>query len=454
VVRLDISRATGWTAAVEPGGALIVFGLALALWSQGAYHWPAQLIVALVLAVGVLFLPRQMTVSRTDLPVVLTAAGLAGWAVVNGVLTSRFAGGVGYGLLIAGVVVLVCACRRLRGRARTHLLGGLITACCLVAALGWFGVVAHHQPLGFVSPGLWRASSTLTYPNATAALLATAALVCLAVRTRAADGRWLGVAATALVAGLAATMSRAGLLAFAVGVVVLLVRIGWRPVGRAALAPLAGAAIAVAGLLPAATADAPTPSTVGLAVGAAVFGLTVGSRRTTTPLLLLVPFAGFAVPGIGNLGSRFTLDSPDRWGSIRSAWQVFAEHPIAGVGPGLDRLLLERAEGGASVFRYAHNEYLQVLAELGAVGGVLLFAVLLAVLRDLHRSRRPTGALGAGVLAGVAALVVHAGFDFVWHIPAVPLCAAVLIGLATPARHAGPCRAITTCSSTENERKN
>jgi hypothetical protein len=32
----------------------------------------------------------------------------------------------------------------------------------------------------------------------------------------------------------------------------------------------------------------------------------------------------------------------------------------------------------------------------------------------------------------MAALVVHAGFDFVWHIPAILLFTAALIGLALP----------------------
>lgn len=241
-------------------------------------------------------------------------------------------------------------------------------------------VVGHHEPWGFESPGLWRASSTLTYPNATAALLAVAGL---AVRTRDPGARWFGVAVTALVTGLAATLSRAGLLGFCVGVVLLAVLLGWRPVLRAALAPLAGAAVATAGLLPSVVGSDPTASTVVLATVGAVAGLVVGGLRTTSGLLALVPLAGagtaVVVAATGALGSRFTVDSPDRWASIRAAWQVFTEHPLTGAGPGLDRLVLERAEGGTGTFRYAHNEYLQVLAELGLVGGVLLIAFLAAV---------------------------------------------------------------------------
>lgn len=226
----------------------------------------AQLVVALILFAGVLLLPRAPAFGRADVPVALAAAGLAGWAVVDGVVKHEPAAGVRYALLIAGVLLFSGCCRQLRDSARTDLVRGLITVCCLVAALGWVGVVVHHWTWGFESPGLWRASSTLTYPNATAALLAVAGLVCLAVRTRDPAGRWLGVAATALFTGLAATLSRAGLLGFCVGVVVPVVGVGWRPVLRSALAPMLGTAVAMAGLLPSITAATPTVTTISLAV--------------------------------------------------------------------------------------------------------------------------------------------------------------------------------------------
>jgi O-antigen ligase len=444
--------------AVEPSVIVIVAGLALALYLQGAYYGPTQLVVGLVLFGGVFLLPRAPTFTREDLPVALCAAGLIGWALADGVLTHAPAGGGRYALLIAGVLLFAGTCRQLRGRARHDLLSGLIMICCLLAALGWVGVVGHHPPWGFESPGLWRASSTLTYPNATAALLAVVALVCLAVRTRDPGARWLGVAATALTTGLAATLSRAGVLGFGVGVVVLVVSIGWRPVARAALAPMAGAAIAMAGLLPSITADAPTPATIGLAAAGALAGLGVGSRTPASPFLLLVPAAAIAVviltPHAEDLGSRFTFDSPDRWESIQTAWQVFTHHPLTGAGPGLDRLVLEHTQGGTDIFQYAHNEYLQVLAELGAIGGVLLAAFLFVVIRSVHRSRSSTGALAAGVLAGIAALVVHAGFDFVWHVPAIPLFAAALIGLAAPEHPTGPHLTTTRSLNRETERNN
>jgi O-antigen ligase len=451
-----IARAVRRLMAVDPSVAVIVFGLALALYLQGAYYGWAQLVVAVVLFAGVLLLPRGPVFGREDLPVALAVGGFAGWAVVDGLVKHEPAAGVRYALLIAGLLVFAGCCRELRGGARTDLVRGLIVICGLVAALGWVGVVIHHPTWGYAGPGLWRASSTLTYPNATAALLAVAGLVCLAIRARDSGGRWLGIAATALITGLAATLSRAGLLAFGVGAVVLVVGLGWRPVVRAALAPLVGSAVAMAGLLPSITADTPTVATVGLAVAAALAGVGIGSLAGTSRLVVLAPVAGVGVVAIAvvSVGSRFSFDSPDRWDSIRAAWRLFTENPLTGAGPGLTRLTIERTQGGAGIYRYVHNEYVQVLTELGVIGGVLLVVFLFTVVRRLHRPQPSAYALGFGVLAGVVALVVHAGFDFVWHIPAVPLVVAALIGLALPEPQADQDEDATDAPQKETERSN
>ncbi len=453
-----IARAIRRLLAVQPGVAVITVGLALAMYLQGAYHGRAQLAVALILLAGVLLLPRAPAFGREDVPIAFAAAALAGWAVVDGVVKHDPAAGGRYALLIVGAVLFSGCCRQLRGNARTDLVSGLIIACSAVAALGWAGVVAHHRTWGFESPGLWRASSTLTYPNATAALLAVAALVCLAVRTRDSGTRWLGVAATALITGLAATASRAGLLGFGVGAVVVIMGVGWRPVVRSAMAPLLGSAVATAGLLPSITADTPTTITIGLAVAGALAGVCIGSLTAAPRLLLLAPLIGVAVaiiaPHTAALGSRFSFDSPDRWDSIRAAWRLFAENPMTGAGPGLTRLVVERTRGGTGVYRYAHNEYLQVLAELGAIGGAVLVAFLFIVIRHLYRPQPSAYAFGVGVLAGMVALVVHAGFDFVWHIPAIPLYMAALIGLASPQPQADLNATASSSPHKESERSN
>ena len=93
--------------------------------------------------------------------------------------------------------------------------------------------------------------------------------------------------------------------------------------------------------------------------------------------------------------------------------------------------------------QYVHDEYLQVLVELGFVGLTLLLSVLvgsgLLVRRAMRRDRRH--ALPAAVAAATAAVAVHGGFDFVWHVPVVPLVFAALLGLLTEPALPDPRRA-------------
>jgi 4-amino-4-deoxy-L-arabinose transferase-like glycosyltransferase len=82
------------------------------------------------------------------------------------------------------------------------------------------------------------------------------------------------------------------------------------------------------------------------------------------------------------------------------------------------------------VQQYVHDEYIQVLAEVGAIGAALLAAVIAGIARLLWRSRPRAPVLWAGVLGACAAAAVGAGFDFVWHVPVVLLTVAALVGLA------------------------
>lgn len=426
-----IRRARG----VEPGVVLLVAGLALACYLQGAFYPRSQLLVAAPLVVGALLAPAMPVFTRRDLPITLTAAGLAGWAVLDGLLTGHLVSGLHYVLLIAGVLGLAGACRQLSGAARDTLVNGLIVLCCAVAALGWLGVVAFHRTWGFASDGLWRASSTLTYPNATAAVLAMGALVCLALRRDHPTARWLGGAAALLVLGLAATLSRAGLAGLGIGLLLIGLGIGWRPLAHSAVGPLLGALVGIAGSLPAIITPTPTVFTIAVAVLSAVLGFVVGWHAGCTRLTLAILAAALVAALVvlsGRLASRFTLDSPDRWGSFQAAWDLFLRHPVTGAGPGIDQLVLARPTGGLSVYRFVHNEYLQVLAELGVLGVVLVVGFLVLVMRRLWVDRLAAGALGIGGVAALAALAMHAGFDFVWHIPAVPLLGAAFVGVAMP----------------------
>jgi O-antigen ligase len=422
----------------SPWGAPLLLGaLSVALLSQGAYYPRTQLVVAGLLAAALLVRSEWGVLSGNRF-VLAPAAGLAGWVVTDAALHSKLLTAVPYLALLAGMLVVLGTCARLDTAARDLVLTGLLGCGVLLALLGWLGLALHLSRWTWQGQGLWRASSTLTYPNATAVLLAMLALVTLARLTQTPRSSFLALSATVLLVGLAATLSRAGMLALAVGVLVLAVARGPGMLARAGWGSAFGAAVAALGLVPAMTASGPRPVPAGVALAAGL-AISAGAPAVRWGRGAAAGLAGLAlvasVPGWAGVtaitGVRLTVDDPERAASFSAALRAFGNSPLIGAGPDLPTLTWSSGTG-TSVYRYAHNEYLQVLAELGIVGGVLLATMLATVLGRLWRSCRAGGAASAGALAAVTALAVHAGFDFIWHIPAIPLVAAALIGLASP----------------------
>jgi O-Antigen ligase len=437
--------AAGWA------GLLLLAAVAAGLLGQGAFYarvrWYLGVLVAAAAVLALVAWPPTRDDAR--LPPVLAALALAAWAVVDAALLGVPAAGAGSALLPLAVVAVLLVCRRLGEEDREVLLLGVVGIGLLVALTGWLGVAGRVGSWAWLGDGLWRASSTLTYPNAAAAVLVPVALLVLARLTDAPRNLPLTLAATGLLTGAGATMSRAAALALAVGLVVLAVLRGAGRTARAALGPCAGALVALACLVPSMPdAEPPRPALAlaGLCAGLALAAVLARLRRWAAVTLVL----GGALVGcvaaasvIGGAGAatrlvaetRITLASPDRSGAVGAALRVAAEHPITGTGPGQADLRSRGASGGTRIFTYAHNEYVQVAAELGLVGLALLAALLAALARLLWRTRPagPAGAGWAGVVAAAAAFAVHSGFDFVWHLPAVVLAVTLLAGAILPA---------------------
>ncbi len=125
----------------------------------------------------------------------------------------------------------------------------------------------------------------------------------------------------------------------------------------------------------------------------------------------------------------FSLSSNGRLDTWESALKDARAHPALGSGAGtFERWWLENRDVGLKV-RDAHNLYVETLAELGPVGLAALFAIVVLPLVAAIRARR--NPLVAPALAGFVALVVHAGVDWDWEVPAVMIagltCAGVLL---------------------------
>jgi tetratricopeptide (TPR) repeat protein/O-antigen ligase len=168
-------------------------------------------------------------------------------------------------------------------------------------------------------------------------------------------------------------------------------------------------------------------------------------RRTALPVLLAVAgaLAYAAWVGIEAVVSRFEAVMREpvadlRWRVWEAALRIVGEAPLLGIGLGAfeDGFLPHRPVEvpGDLVVDYAHNDFVQLLAETGMVGllvGLWALAVLLGGSLLRWRARRDPFVRGL-VLGGVGAVVavlVHSAVDFGLHLPANALLAALVVGL-------------------------
>ena len=161
-------------------------------------------------------------------------------------------------------------------------------------------------------------------------------------------------------------------------------------------------------------------------------------------LVVILAIALVSWLGIGRALERFEsyknleVSEGRRLGMLHGTWRIFLDHPVAGTGLGtLQEVfpLYETTYDGLIV-NHSHNDYAELLAETGAVGGLcgLTFLALLAwagwknliAERDAMRL-----ALHAGALVACFGLLVHATVDFNFHIPSNALVFLLQAALAT-----------------------
>jgi len=110
------------------------------------------------------------------------------------------------------------------------------------------------------------------------------------------------------------------------------------------------------------------------------------------------------------------------------ALDIIEDSPLTGLGPGSFGLESPTARSDPDA-RWAHNEFLQLGAETGVIGLLLLLAVVLWAFVGLMigRGHPVTTALAASALA---ALAIQASVDYVLRFPGLPLVTAALVGSA------------------------
>lgn len=396
-------------------------GLALAAYGS-RYGAPATWIAAL-LCVALAARPLGPGgVALAASPLSLAVGGFAAWlAVSNVAFNASYNPAAQYhaAFLVAGLVLG----RRAAGESAALLLRvALVFACGLAAWAAWQRV-----------QGVARPTAAFETPATLATVLNLCLLPAIVCAVSLRSSRWL-LGAIALVAtGFFLTMSRGGWLALAAGA--FIAAAGARRLGLPLLPPrlaLVGGILA-AGIL--ATWIAP-----------ALFGGAPGdpSGRATAPAL---------IPMTGEEAAR---SSAARLGLYALAFESLSARTLLfGEGYLGFYYLLEAGRAQIPTYEqtityFAHNDYLQVLLELGVPGIAGLLAMVLApavlVWRRGSALEPPARRVCVAALAGLATMAVHAGVDFPFYIPVCLLFYGVGLGvldttLATDARAANAARA-------------
>ncbi len=167
-------------------------------------------------------------------------------------------------------------------------------------------------------------------------------------------------------------------------------------------------------------------------------------RLALSVLLLLAAVGGaFFVGGETSL-VRFSSDAikaeaptetTNRFHIWSTTTRMIAENMPLGVGLGAFPAVYPRYDTASGYERVeqAHNDYLQLISDAGAVGAALGIVFLFLLIKQ---GKNVSGidnllrrAIAAGSLAGVIAVLVHSAFDFVLHITAVSLLFLMLLSI-------------------------
>ena len=317
--------------------------------------------------------------------------------------------------------LFLAAVNNLRGQEESEVISytligvGTLIACYAVGQL----LTNSNQVWNLTSPYVGRASGTFISPNNLAGMLAMLLPLTLAFllvgRMNIFMRILLGYAALTIAAGLAVTFSRGGWIAAALGIFLVLGILMFHANHRIR------AILLLAVML----------------LGGGFFVSNYLSKTSAYEHRISNPDA--AAPKVLDTSTRLIM-----W---QAAIQMWREHFWFGVGPAhYDYRFREyRPENLQSRPDRAHNDYLNLLADWGVVGGVIVFTGIGIFIIYLQKTwphvRREENAFGSGqsnrfafflgAVGALTALSAHSVVDFNLHIPANALVAVLLLGLVT-----------------------
>ena len=407
--------------------ASIIFGLMLVVGLRQGGFWRSDAFVVALAATGLLAAAIVVTPpDRRSSMVIVSVVLLDCWWLVRTQLSgSSLTQFLPLGASFLAFAAAFAAVRALKGPARQA--AGLGISCLGTAGalIGFAGLIWRWYPMAIPTQGLWRLSSTLTYSDAAGLVLGACLLVALGTDLHP----WLvRISVCTCAGGLLATQSRGAYIAFACACLIV-------PSSRYVrqLVPL------VAGAVLGGAAIASSPDKAGepwlavvliLAIAAALPRWKVPSFRISTRARVVLALSLLCVVGMAftllhhEIGLRsFSPSDQDRYVEWTAAVHQWQSAPILGVGP--DRLLVFHAPDGTYA-HFAHNEFLQIAADAGVIGIVLLGLSVISVIRVVRRC----DALSSCATAALVCWAVAAVFDFDWHLTFVGFLGGWCLGLA------------------------
>lgn len=138
-----------------------------------------------------------------------------------------------------------------------------------------------------------------------------------------------------------------------------------------------------------------------------------------------------------NFGGAASEAAEGRWPIWKDTLHLIAAYPLFGSGLGtyFPALLRYQTAALTAAWPQAHNDYLQLLSELGAIGFLIPAILLALVFANAVRAACSGGTsqlrlLGLACSGGMAAILIHSLADFNLYVPANALVFAWIAGLS------------------------
>ena len=385
----------GWPA-IAPGlvSFSVVVSLGLAQGGTFPRSWRLTAFALWALAAAALLARERVVIGRLEWLGIAALAGFTAWIALSAIWSERPSSALlNAERSLTYVAAIFAVCVLVERSSLAHLLAGALAAITVLAGFGLAHKLLTSPPLDPVQGDLLF--QPIGYANALGALATVGILLSLGLALHA--------------------RARAARAVVLVPLVVLLPALYLTESRGAWMALVAGVAVVVA-----------------FATGAPRRLKAVALGAAAVTAVLAIVLTGGARPD--------QLAGENRVHYWRVAWNEFVANPVLGSGAGTYIDYWWKNRPNDTFARSAHSLYLQSLAELGPVGLALVVIALGLPLLILVR-RRDALAVAAG--SAYLAFVLHAGVDWDWELPAVPVAGIVCGGALLVAARPAQARALT-----------